>query len=90
MFVLHTAVYDSSVVIKDLIIEAKDLTAEAKTKTKDFKAKAKVFEAKARAPSPPGQRLVFEDTSECMYTVSRKKRGSTFDIITLEKHTRFL
>ena len=24
------------------------------------------------------------------YTVDRKKRGSTFDIITLEKHTRFL
>ena len=25
-----------------------------------------------------------------LYTVSRKKRGSTFVIITLEKHTRFL
>ena len=25
----------------------------------------------------------------CIYTVSRKKRGSTFDIITLEKHARF-
>ena len=24
------------------------------------------------------------------YTVNRKKRGSTFDIITLEKHARFL
>ena len=26
----------------------------------------------------------------CKYTVDRKKRGSTFDIITLEKHARFL
>ena len=25
-----------------------------------------------------------------IYTVDRKKRGSTFDIITLEKHARFL
>ena len=25
-----------------------------------------------------------------VYTVNQKKRGSTFDVITLEKHTRFL
>ena len=25
-----------------------------------------------------------------LYTVNRKKRGSKFDIITLEKHARFL
>ena len=26
----------------------------------------------------------------CLYTVDRKKRGSTFVVITLEKHIRFL
>ena len=27
--------------------------------------------------------------TKVLYTVNRKKRGSTFDIITLEKHARF-
>ena len=31
-----------------------------------------------------------KNNDELKYTVDRKKRGSTFDIITLEKHTRFL
>jgi len=33
--------------------------------------------------------VFFFSTAYVLYTVNRKKRGSTFVIITLEKHTRF-
>ena len=39
---------------------------------------------------PLGRELAAAARLAVIYTVNRKKRGSTFDIITLEKHARFL